>query len=513
MEMNFGELCSPWPEVKIVSGKSTMVSSVVEDSRQAGPGKVFVAAVGHGADGHDYIQAAVEAGVSAVIVDEQRSAELRAALLDTQPVAWATAPCTRGLSARLARECEGRPDSRLIMAGITGTNGKTTTAFLLQELLGRLQGPCGLLGTIRYDDGKEQIPAPLTTPGGPMLYSWLGRMVNQGCRAAAMEVSSHALDQERPGELALDVAVMTNLGRDHLDYHGDMATYLAAKARILKLLEDRPRRGKPVGTAIINAGEPELASVPIGDLDVVRFAVAEVSPETPVDLKLVSADLSLTGTELTLDWRGQQLQLSSPLVGRFNVENLVASLAVGLGLGFNADDCVSALAGIRQVPGRMERFILPSGGLAVVDYAHTHDALAAVLKACQELSDQSINVVFGCGGDRDRGKRPLMGAVAAEHADLAWITSDNPRSEDPDSICREIVAGFDAVSQARAHLREVVVDRTQAIEAALARTLQGDVVVIAGKGHEDYQLVGDQILHLDDREVIRHWIAREQNHG
>ena len=511
MALTFGELCAPWPGLAIHAGADTEVTAVAEDSRQAAAGAVFVAVRGHGSDGHDFVARAVEAGAAAVVVDDDRLADLRAALPESCPVAWATASCTRGLPARLARECEGRPDSDLQVVGVTGTNGKTTSAFLLQEMLGRLAGPCGLLGTIRYDDSVAPVPAPLTTPGGPMLYHWLGRMAAAGCRSVAMEISSHALDQERPGDLALDVAVLTNLGRDHLDYHGDLDNYLAAKARILDLLRDRPRRGKPDGVAVINVADPALAAIDPGDLSAVRFATAPTT--APCDLTVRRADLALTGTVLELDWRGRALTLESPLVGRFNVENLTAALAAGLALGFDPAACADALTGIRQVPGRMERFLLPRGGLAVVDYAHTHDALAAILSTCRELSDRRLLTVFGCGGDRDRGKRPLMGRVVAELADLAWITSDNPRSEDPDAICAEVAAGFDAVSAPRATGRRVEPDRTTAIEAALASAEEGDVVIVAGKGHEDYQLVGDRVLHLDDREIIRDWVAREAGHA
>ena len=510
--MTLTEICAPWPDLEILGPAEAPVTAVVEDSRQVARGAMFVAVAGSEADGHDFVERAVAAGATAVGVDRARLTEMRAALPDTCPVAWVVASCTRGLPARLAREFEGRPDTRLITVGVTGTNGKTTTTFLLQSLLGRLGVPCGLLGTIRYDDGCEQIPAPLTTPGGPVLYHWLSRMNAAGCGAAAMEISSHALDQGRPGELALDAAVLTNLGRDHLDYHGEAAAYLAAKARILDLLRPGPQRGKPAGTVVVNVGDPALAGLDLGDLPAVRFAVS-CDSAVAADLAVRSVDLTLQGIRLELDWRGRCFGLESPLVGRFNVENLTAAVAVGLALGHEPDACAAALSDLDQVPGRLERFILPVGALAVVDYAHTHDALAAVLTACRELSRNRLTVVFGCGGDRDRGKRPLMGRVAAELADQVWITSDNPRHEDPASICAAIAAGFDdAVGSGRASRCEVVVDRTTAITAALAAATAGDVVVVAGKGHEDYQQIAGEVLHLDDREIIRDWIAGEVRH-
>jgi len=500
------ELCAPWPALSIEGDGSLPIARVVEDSRRAGPATLFVAVAGSGADGHAYVAQAVAAGCPAVAVDAHRLAEIRAALPDSRPIAWVVASRTRGLPARLARECEGRPDTRLTCAGVTGTNGKTTCTFLLRELLDALAGPCGLLGTICYDDGRERIAAPLTTPGGPVLFRWLARMRDAGCRSVAMEVSSQALDQERPGDPAPDVAVLTNLGRDHLDYHRDMAAYLAAKARILDLLRAGPVRGKPAGVAVINGADPTFASLDTGALRTVRFAATDPGA-AGADLVVREADLALGGTRLRCRWRGRDLVLHSPLVGRFNVENLTAALAAGLALGYDPDACVQALARVDQVPGRMERFDLPSGALAVVDYAHTHDALAAVLATCRELRPRRLAVVFGCGGDRDRGKRPLMARVAAEHADLVWITSDNPRSEDPAAICAEIAAGHDAVAAPRARRREVIVDRRRAIEAALAAAAEGEIVVIAGKGHEDYQLIGGEVRHLDDREIVRDWIG------
>ena len=224
---------------------------------------------------------------------------------------------------------------------------------------------------------------------------------------------------------------------------------------------------------------------------------------------MTAAKLGLEGTHLELDWQGAVLTLDSPLVGRFNVENLTAALAAGLALGFDPGTCALALAAVPQVPGRLERIALPAGAIAVVDYAHTHDALAAVLGACRELTGGRLLAVFGCGGDRDRGKRPLMGAVVARDADLAWITSDNPRSEEPASICAQIAEGFVAQPAPRARSCRVVVDRRSAIDEALAAARSGDIVVVAGKGHEDYQLIGGRRLDFDDRQVIRDWVARQ----
>lgn len=495
-----GTLLRALPASDVTGDTTLSISSVTADSRQAGPGSLFVAVKGTGGDGHRFIGQALAAGCRAVVHQDPLSDHLEAAQLSGLAAAIRLEN-TRPAPALLARELAGRPDIHLTCAGVTGTNGKTTVAFLLQEMLARLEGPCGLLGTIHYDDGQVRQKAPLTTPGGPVFYHWLGRMVDRGCRSAAMEISSHALDQGRCAGLELAVAIMTNLGRDHLDYHRDLADYLDAKARILDLL-------RPAGAVVINRADPHLATLALGGRRCVGFDPRPAAgPERPEDVTLRKVSLGLEGTRLELAYRGEVRVLESPLVGRFNVENLLAGFAAGVALGFPPDQVAAALAGVRQVPGRLERFLLPAGGLAVVDYAHTHDALEAVLAACDELSSGRLLAVFGCGGDRDRGKRPLMAAAAARHADGVWITSDNPRSEDPAAICRDVATAYDEVPDPRSRQMRVIVDRTDALEDALADAGSGDIVVVAGKGHEDYQLVGDQVLHLDDREIIRNWIA------
>lgn len=505
MARTLAKLIAAVPGVALLGDASLKIKAVTADSRRAGPGVLFVAVRGTRGDGHRYLAQAVAAGSPAVAVEQAYGGEI------ADGTAIVRCPDTRPVPALAARVLHREPDRKLWTVAVTGTNGKTTTSFLVQEMLRTLHGPCGLLGTIRYDDGRDTATAPLTTPGGPVFYAHLARMVSNGCRSVAMELSSHALDQQRAAGLGLDVAVLTNLGRDHLDYHPDLAAYLAAKARIMDLLRVGTAghgMGRP-GVVVLNADDPHLARLPVGGRHTIRFSAR---PQTAVaaDLRVQRAELDLKGIRLHLDWRGRTLRLTSPLVGRFNVENLTAALAAGLGLGLEPEACAGALAGVDQVPGRVERFELPCGGIGIVDYAHTHDALAAVLEACAELTTQRLLLVFGCGGDRDRGKRPLMAAVAARHSDLVWITSDNPRHEDPEAICAEIRAGYEAVTDPRATACEVIVDRRTAIEAALAAATAGDIVVVAGKGHEDYQLVGDDVLELDDRRIISTWVARQE---
>ncbi len=490
-----------------VSGRGDLeIKAVTADSRRAGSETLFVAVKGARADGHRFLSAALEAGSPALVIMADTQARLDPQLLERVP-ALVVVDDTRPVPALLARALAHEPDRTLFTAGVTGTNGKTTVAFLLRSVLERLRGPCGLLGTIRYQAVDSVEPAPLTTPAGPDLFRWLKTMVAEGCRSVALELSSHALDQQRAAGLELDVAIMTNLGRDHLDYHPDLDAYLAAKTRILGML--RPERGQ----AVINADDPGLASVVHEHPDAVLFSASgRPATERRCDLSVTGCRLGMTGTSLDLDWRGQPLHVESPLVGSYNVENLTAALAAVLVAGFPPTDAVAALDSLQQVPGRMERFVLPSGGLAVVDYAHTPDALAAVIVACRKLTDRRVLVVFGCGGDRDRGKRPLMGKVAAESADEIWITADNPRSEDPAAINREILQGVKAVPVPQARAVHLEPERRAAVAEALSAAGERDVVIVAGKGHEDYQLVGDMVLPLDDRALVREWIAAAGGH-
>ena len=477
----------------------TMVRRVTVDSREVAPGDLYVAVRGYSADGHRWLADAEAAGCAAVAVMGEAPRDFDVPVLafaDTRPVP--------ALAARLLHGC---PDTSLRLAGVTGTNGKTTTAFLLRDMLAALEGGCGLLGTIRYETGTTIVPAPLTTPDGPSLYGLLAEMRDAGLGAAALEVSSHALDQDRTAGLELDVGLMTNLSRDHLDYHRTLDAYLAAKLRIRELLCGAGRIKAP-GALAINADDPAFADVDAPGLRVVRWSTGwRGTAAGVVDVRLLDADLEMTGTQLTIGAGGGTHRITSSLVGRFNVENLTAAVAGGVALGYDVADICAALSATGQVPGRMEGFGLPGGGLAVVDYAHTPDALDAVLESCRELSSGRLAAVFGCGGDRDSGKRPQMGAVAARGADATWITSDNPRTEDPDAICAMILDGYREVAGVDRDACRVVVDRTRAITEALDWAGEGDVVVIAGKGHEDYQIVGDRRLDLDDRAVVRQWIA------
>lgn len=487
MAHSLQSIVQTYPRLKLRGNGSIAIRRVVTDSRICRAGDLFIAVRGHTSDGHAHLAQAIASGCAAVMADQDFRDELTVPVLTTGD--------TRPWPALIARELHGRPDLELTTIGITGTNGKTTTAWLVRNILQAHLGKCGLLGTIVYDDGASVTTAPLTTPAGPRLYGMLAAMRDNNCRGVAMEISSHALDQQRTAGLSLSAAVLTNLSRDHLDYHQDMDSYLQAKLKILDLLGERS------GTVVLNAMDPYLTDIDTGSHPVLTYATGGAG----ADLQVHGLDLGLAGSRIEYQYSGRSFDLQSRLVGRYNVENLTAALAAGLAVDVPLDTCLQALRDAQQVPGRMERIMLPCGAIAVVDYAHTPDALAAVIDSCRELADGRLLTVFGCGGDRDKGKRALMGEVSAGKSDATWITSDNPRSEDPDAIIEMVVDGYRNGGGAAAAL-QVEVDRRTAIESALAAAGIGDVVIVAGKGHEDYQLIGDQRLDFEDAQVVNHWV-------
>jgi UDP-N-acetylmuramoyl-L-alanyl-D-glutamate--2,6-diaminopimelate ligase len=382
-----------------------------------------------------------------------------------------------------------------VLAGVTGTNGKTTTAMLLESILARRYGRAGFLGTVGYRTGRRELPAGQTTPEAPLLQQLLAEMADSGTLAAAMEVSSHALALDRVAGCRFDVAVFTNLTRDHLDFHGDLETYFGAKKTLFDLR-------KPGAAAVLNAD----------DESGVRLAVEVAAPVITFSTRGRNADVraeaircDLTGTSLAVVHRGRRFPISSSLIGRFNADNLLAAAAASLALGIGEADVAAGCAAVANVPGRLERVEAGQPYPILVDYAHTEDALRRLLEAVRELTDRKIILVFGCGGDRDRGKREPMGRVAGSLSDIAIATSDNPRSEDPDAILAEVEKGL-AASGATKYLK--VTDRREAIGKALDLANPGTVVVIAGKGHERVQIVGDRVTPFDDREVAARYASR-----
>ena len=479
------------------------VDHVAQDSRKVRAGSVFVAIPGRATDGLRHVREALARGARDVVVGSGRAGapELAGAEriieVDDERVALAV----------MSRNLHGRIDETMPIVGVTGTNGKTTTCSLVAACLEASGVKTGVLGTVVYRLGDEECTAGLTTPEAPDIHDYLQRMAGAGCGACVMEVSSVALDRGRVHGMRFSAAVFTNLTRDHLDYHGDMEAYFKAKSLLFEGL-----------------AAPACAVINIDDAYGRRLASRHDAPgpgagvrrvtygTTPgADVGLVSLETGVAGTVVTLVEReGGRMTLRSRLVGRPNASNIAAAAATARAMGVAPDRIEEGIASVKAVPGRLESVTGSRGRqefAVYVDYAHTDDALRGVLETVRQVTGGRLIVVFGCGGDRDRTKRPLMGEHAERLADIVYVTSDNPRSERPESIIDEIVAGMKhgGTGGGRVHVEP---DRRKAIEAAIASALPGDAVVIAGKGHETYQICGDRVAHFDDREVAREALDR-----
>jgi UDP-N-acetylmuramoyl-L-alanyl-D-glutamate--2,6-diaminopimelate ligase len=475
-------LLSAIPVLGVRGSTDLEVSGVTVDSREAGEGDVFVALAGLKTDGNRFIADAVRRGACAV-VSEKPPLEIEATWIQTSAI--------REAPGRLAARFHGNPSERIRLVGITGTNGKTTTAYLLDGVIGRLAPPSAMLGTVIRRIGATASPARHTTPEAPLVQSFLAQAVAAGCRFGVLEVSSHGLALGRIEGTRFEVAVFTNLTRDHLDFHRDMEDYFAAKRR---LFENYLR---PEATAVIGLDDAfgrRLAESRAGPLLTYGFS-------EDAALRVEEFTATFEGLGIRFRENGVERRLESPLLGRHNVLNLLAAFAAARALGFDAEEVIAVLAEQGGAPGRFEKVATGRPFQVIVDYAHTDDALRNLLEATLALPHRRVITVFGCGGDRDRSKRPLMGAVAARLSDSVVLTSDNPRTEDPLAILAEIERGARG-RQARAEVR-VEPDRRKAIALALSLAGPEDVVLISGKGHETYQIVGERVLHFDDREVVR----------
>jgi len=457
------------------------IAGVTDDSRSVSPGDLFCAWQGTSFDSHDALPDVALAGAAAALVERRVSASIPQVLVKDGRRAAAV-----GAAALL-----GDPQDSFRLAGVTGTNGKTTTVWLLRHVLaGRWQtAALGTLGVILPDGSVLEGSESLTTPGPVQLARTLRLLVDRGVEAVAMETSSHALDQGRVDALRFDVVVFTNLSRDHLDYHGTLEAYLEAKLALLRLV-------KVAGCAVVNADDPAWAPVPGRVHHVVRFGAG---PDA--DVRAHAVQLDEHGARFECTWRGATFAVKAPLLGAFNVHNALAAIAAALSQGMTPEEVAVRIATVPQVPGRLER-IADTPCPVLRDYAHTPDALERVLATLRPLVRGRLIVVFGAGGDRDRGKRPLMGAAAEHGAHVAIVTSDNPRTENPDAIIDEIVAGMSA-----SPLR--VTDRREAIAYALRTAKSDDLVLLAGKGHETYQVLGSGVVSFDERVVVREVLARE----
>ena len=471
-------------------GSDPEVSGVRHDSRRVNPGDLFVTWSGQRHDGSAFAADAVARGAVAVLTDRPRP-EAAA----TGDVPWLVAPSPRSLLGPLAAPVYGRPDRDLVMAGVTGTNGKSTTVELVAAMLDAAGSAAGRIGTLGYRfPGLDAPEAERTTPEASDLFRLLATMRRLDARAVAMEVSSHALSQGRVAGVGFDVAVFTNLTRDHLDFHTDLEDYFAAKRRLFDQL-------KPGGRAVAPAGDP------FGQRLIDELPEA-VSWGEGGQVAASRVELDIAGIRGTITTPRGRLAFDSPLLGRLNLDNLVAAAAAAEALGLPLDAIASGIAATRPLAGRMEPVDLGQPFPVIVDYAHTHAALDAAIRSLRELSGRKIVVVFGCGGDRDSGKRPLMGRVAGRLAELPIVTSDNPRTEDPLAIIAAVEEGLRASGN---HAYRVVPDRREAIRRAVAVARQGGhALLVAGKGHEREQIVGTTSIPFSDRRELERALGDER---
>jgi UDP-N-acetylmuramoyl-L-alanyl-D-glutamate--2,6-diaminopimelate ligase len=468
------------------------VSAIAYDSRRVTAGAIFVALRGLKTDGAAFAEQAVARGAGVMVAETPRPENIRAP--------WLVVRDARLALALLADRFYDHPSGKMPVVGVTGTNGKTTTAYLLCAILDAADLKAGMLGTVAYRVGGEDREASRTTPEAPDVQQLLSEMLERGCRSAVMEVSSHALSLKRVDGMHFAAAVFSNLTRDHLDFHEDMEAYFAAKRRLFELLpRDAP--------GVINLDDPRGASLVEICGRPVTYAIAAAA-----NVKAGPVEMTLSGLRFDISTPSGVVAIRSRLVGKPNVYNILAATATAVALDMPLAAVARGIEGLSGVPGRFE--VVSSGEddiTVVVDYAHTDDALRNLLETARPLAAKRLITVFGCGGDRDRSKRPLMGMVAARLSDVVVITSDNPRSEDPQRIIEEIERGIPAGSQSsRAPSVVSIVDRAQAIERAVAMANSEDLVLVAGKGHEKYQQIGDRVLPFDDGATARAALGRRR---
>lgn len=468
------------PGVAIDGAADLRVTGCTCDSRDCRPGDVFVAIRGTRVDGHDYITEAIARGARAIVAEHDVQA--------TVPVA--IVPDAREALGQLCQAMAGRPSRKLRVIGVTGTNGKTTTTQLIASVLEAAGFRAGTLGTLAYSDGVDTAAADLTTPAAPVIADWMRRMVDNRCSHAVLEISSHAIAQRRIAGIELAAACLTNLRRDHLDFHPTLLHYHQTKSRIFHALA-------PAGIAVLNADDPaslEYAPlVPGGVLTVGLHKAANLTAQL-LDRAKSEQTFLLTAGDMTAVVR-------TAMIGDHHIHNCLIAAAVGLAEGIDLPTIVHGLENVSRVSGRLERIECGQPFGVFVDYAHTPDALAMALDTLAEVTAGRVICVFGAGGNRDEAKRPLMGRAVEERAHLAIVTTDNPRHEDPRAIAAEVISGFTSPADAR-----YLPDRAEAIQYALSLAGPDDCVLVAGRGHEAFQIVGDEQMPLDDREVARRYL-------
>jgi UDP-N-acetylmuramoyl-L-alanyl-D-glutamate--2,6-diaminopimelate ligase len=475
------ELVQSMPASRVEGSLDRAITGITYDSRRVTPGMVFVAIPGQNTDGHEFINTAIERGASAIICERNGSMSNRATRIKVADV--------REAMARAASSYYENPSARLKVIGVTGTNGKTTVTFLIKSILEAAGIKSGLMGTVRYEIGERIIPAHRTTPESLEVQQMMSQMLRAGCQACVMEVSSHALEQKRVLGVNFDVVIFTNLTRDHLDYHGTMENYFNSKKKLFTSLAESAKKG----IKVINIDDDYGARL-AGDTGVeidLTFGV-----EKAAKLRATQIQLSKHGSRFVVETPTIKFPVHLPLIGRHNIYNALAAVGACLALNVDVVKIQAALDSVAPVPGRLETVNMGQPFGVYVDYAHTDDALGNVLKTVREVSKGRVLLTFGCGGNRDAGKRARMGQVAAELADFTIITSDNPRKESPENIASQVEAGYKSV---RVTGYSVELERSRAIGLLLAKAAPGDVVLIAGKGHETYQEFEDTVVPFDDR--------------
>lgn len=464
------------------------VQGVAYSSGQVGPGSLFAALKGEKRDGLDFVDEALRRGATAVLADRPQPAKF--------PGIWVEVLDSREALALAAANFYGRPSSKLAVVGVTGTKGKTTVTYLLESILQAAGFRPGLIGTISYRGPGFSDEAQRTTPEAPDIQRLLRRMLDAGASHVLLEVSSHALDLKRVWGVEFDVAVFTNLSGEHLDYHGTLEEYFEAKKKLF-FLNSKKR------TAVVNIDDPYGRRL----LEELPMKTISFGLDAAAIIRAVDFSFGRDGLRLRADYPGGRLEIRSPLMGRHNLFNILAALAAGLALGLSPSDISAGIARLKAIPGRLEKVDNEEGLLVFIDYAHTDSALRALLETARGLRPNRIILVFGAGGDRDKSKRERMGAVAAELADWTFLTSDNPRSEDPAAILADIEKGF---QQKGCKNFTSLADRREAIGDALSFARRGDIVLVAGKGHEHLQVIKDRRLPFNDGDVVREILARRK---
>ncbi len=473
------------PQAEFSRDGDILIRSCSCDSRTLREGDLFVAIRGDDYDGHDFLAEAVAHGCAAVVAQ--------------QPIAGGSCPVcyvddTRETYGRICQALAGDPSRQLKVIGVTGTNGKTTTTYLIASILAAAGHQPGILGTLGCFDGAEFLPSAMTTPPPAELAARLARMAAHGCTHAVMEVSSHALQQARVAGMVFDASCVTNVRRDHLDYHGSIQSYRWAKSKLFRYLS-------PEGFAVLNADDPTSANY----LNQIDGPVLTVGVRSAAEITGSLVEQYLSEQTFLLTAGSDSIPVRTRMVGLHHVYNCLSAAAIGLAYGIDLATVVRGLEAVEHLPGRLERIECGQPFGVFVDFAHTADALAGSLTTLREVISGRLICVFGAGGDRDRQKRPLMAQAVEAEADLVVVTNDNPRSEDPQAILADIRRGFRRPDEA-----VMIPDRAEAIAFALAEAQPGDCVLIAGKGHETYQILGHEQIHFDDREVAREWLYRNQ---